>query len=363
MGVRLTLIGALIAPIVFLTAIAPSLAGPAPAFDLPEIRYQDGLLGDAQLGASMAMVSELIDVSDGLKPAASQTFIDQTFAELAKMAPELSPASIDAERAALRTADHQAPDMSRQFTAFSGPILSSWTENRKLAFFVGSLSSQVAFNALVLHDPKAGNDFRRVLAGLPAIDSYIPAASDLRRSLLTIDDTDWNRAFIAAHALQYLIVHAGAPPTRGTIAILLGAHRITDAGPRKGTLHTFVELIGANGTRRTIAGYQDGAWALPHGTLHCRFDDEPNTSAYLSFILLGPGDNGPLQLMLIAAGSGQPQLVNSLVAGCRAFEADATTRPVKYSATGYTDNSVVYTLIARVSPSDVVPLDRLIRSK
>jgi hypothetical protein len=352
MGGRSLFIGALVAPLVFLTVGASNAAALAPASDLPEITFQTGLLGDAQLGAALAIVGELIDDPNVLRASASQAFIDNTFSALAKTEPELSPASIDAERAALRTPDLPASETSRQFYAFQAPVALSRTADRKNAFFVGLLASQIAFNATVLHDPAAGNRFRRILAGITAIDSYIPVASDLRRSLLAIDDTDWNRAYVAAHALQVLILHAGAPgnATQEPIAILLAGRSITDSGPRKDTLHTFIEFIAQDGTRRTIAGYPDGNWSAPRGILHCRFDNEPGRAADMSFALLGSG-NGPARLM------------NSLVAGCQAFEANATTRPITYSATGYTDNSVISSLIAAVSPNDTAPLMRLMTGK
>lgn len=347
MGGRLSCIGALIALLLLLSTVARGATVPTPALDLPEITYQAGLLGDAQLGAAVALVGELIDKPDDFRTSAAQTFINQTFAELAKTDRELSPASIDEERAALRPSGLPPSEISRQYYTFQEPIPLSRFGDRKAAFFVGMLTSQVAFNAAVLHDLTAGNTFRRLLAGIPAIDSYFPGAADLRHSLLPIGDTDWRRAYVAAHALQLLIVRAGTlSSTQEPIAILVGGRRITDPGPRKDTLHTFIEFIAQDGTRRTLAGYPDGNWSAPRGVLHCRLDREPATVADISFVLLGTA-NGPASVM------------NSLVTSCQAFETNSTTQPLMYSATGLTDNSVVSSLIDNVSPNDAPPLMRL----
>jgi hypothetical protein len=345
---RSSSIGALVALLLLLSVVAPGSAAPAPPLDLPEIAYQSGLLGDAQLGAALALVGELIDEPDDLRTSAAQTFISQTFAELAKTDQELSPARINEERASLRPSGLPHSDISRQYYAFERLIPLIRLGDRKAAFLVGGLASQVAFNAAVLHDPRAGNTFRRALADMTAIDSYFPSAADLRHSLLAIGDTDWGRAYVAAHALQVMIMNAGvlSSSNKEPIAILVGGRRITDPGPRKDTLHAFIEFIAQDGTRRTLAGYPDGTWSAPRGILHCRLDTEPATVADISFVLLGTG-NGPARVM------------TSLITSCQAFEANSTTRPLMYAATGLTDNSVVSGLIDAISPNDAPPLMRL----
>jgi hypothetical protein len=179
---------------------------PEPTF--PHVNYAPGPRGDAQFGVAIATLIQIAETPAFLVQPESQEFLDETFARFdGYLSPDQRDVSQQMRRqlrpAGIPLQPYGADGPMGRLTALIGGGIERMTGRR---VFVGSLSAQIAHNALSHRDPASAKSFPALLGALDGVDSAVPGLKGARAALASADSTDWDDVNRKATAIVDLLM-------------------------------------------------------------------------------------------------------------------------------------------------------------
>ena len=157
-------------PFARLRPLQAALLKAVPVEAYPDASLAEGAKGDAQLGIYLATLLELVDNPLALSRPESRAFgliVTRRFQSIddAYRASSSFSSVIAALSGSIPSDPAQIDTILRQ--PLSNSVSTAWPTARRQACVYGSLLTQVAYNAAVLRDPQADENFRRVIAAVP----------------------------------------------------------------------------------------------------------------------------------------------------------------------------------------------------
>ena len=309
-----------------------------PAFD-----YGIGTQADARLGFAASLIVDFLDTPSVLATASARRFIEDAFTRLEAGAPsEQLRAQLSGERGALTAESgdsHFDPITSAKLLrATMAAYVRSLEPARAQAFVIGGLADQIGYNARVLQESDSDRFFRETLAAYDDLDAVIPGLADLRMAVVAARADDWrdighaaDRFAAALLGTDPLLIGYGQPAASNAVwTIFVRLRTIGDEGPRKGTLHSAIDIVYADGSHKTLGAYPDGKNAFDHdgGQLLCGLDLEPAAGKSTVVPIVPPN------------GVGYDDLALRLFDGCTAFNQHAPVYDA-LARSGGNDNTFV----------------------
>lgn len=158
-----------------------------------ELQFPVGPIGYARIGMSLQTVSQMLDSPTLLAQSQSQAFVDVVLGEVRAVAGSKVPSDlITSYRNALivdSNFDHDKAYQNGQRLLDS--FIPSMSKSDQGCFFVGMLSTQAFYNAVIFKDTNYVGQDLGALAQFDQLDSLDPTVASLRKQLSSISRTDW----------------------------------------------------------------------------------------------------------------------------------------------------------------------------
>jgi hypothetical protein len=139
-----------------------------PTTAYPQTSFDNGVKGDAQLGAYLSTLQELVDNPLALSRPESRAFGLIVAQRLQSINDRyVTGASFSAVVTVLsgNIPDPEGLNGARQ--ALSNAVSTKWPRARREALILGAVAAQVAYNAAVLRDPQSDAEFRGAIGKIP----------------------------------------------------------------------------------------------------------------------------------------------------------------------------------------------------
>jgi hypothetical protein len=185
-----------------------------PTREFPTVTWTEGALGDARLGVAVTTLQEMLDDPLLLMQSDSQLFVDDVFRHLADYVDDARyKTGLAKIREQLRPSKHldQRALVKAGNTELLHYIGSSIPQARLRAMVLGSLSAQVAFNAIVYKDSDIDAQFRNQLVGMDMLDRAVPGLREKRLALGSARGGDWLQINRSATDLTAAILGVESP--------------------------------------------------------------------------------------------------------------------------------------------------------
>ncbi|HEY0797851.1 MAG TPA: hypothetical protein VGD50_01805 [Candidatus Baltobacteraceae bacterium] len=296
---------------------------------------------EAFLGFEEQTFAQFTDRPQELAWPTTQDWLNRVFADFGRAVQSTS------DRTALKAIRHQLEDgahlsraaMLQQGMEIDERYVRSLPTALRDSFLLGSIVQQIYFNAGVLKDETANASDLAFVRTAGVLDQLVPDLGPARRALAQSTSLPDSEAVAAnVRALLLRPIPGVRVSDNAIVAVAARALLITSDGPRKGTGHTFLELVHADGSVETIGGYPDGIYDFGReGRMTCSFDLEPKLWLPQGLPSLYP--TPPPGRDIAALGQ-------QLLDACRAFNAHP---PLRYSPLGgngeSNDNSLTMGLL------------------
>ncbi|HEV3157023.1 MAG TPA: hypothetical protein VGZ00_06705 [Candidatus Baltobacteraceae bacterium] len=310
-------------------------------FDVPDFSHVLPVQRAAIFEAEMTTVAELIDTPRELYTPASQRFIDRAFSDVSSsLRTNADRTELQSLRKRLREHSDFAHDsLQHDFVNVSAKYGRDLSRGLWYGKLFGIAVKQIDFNARVLHERPADDQFRFFISNIGVLDQVIPELVMERRVLGAVRKGDWGATSdIGVRMMHSLLknqdVHIAA---NATVAIVISDYDITSPGVRQGSGHLFLDMIHADGSSETIGGYPGSGndFNRKDAQLTCGFNREPKGLVGTLGHYLTP-----------SSGETLAALAKRFRDACNAFNEQERKNPIAYDPmakgnNGYNDNSLL----------------------
>lgn len=304
------------------------------------IDYSAASLADPRLGVALATLSELADSTALLGRPSSQQFVDDTFAQVAQVAPldPLVRAHADRWRDTLRVSSGPF-DRNAAYAAvaeLTKSLLRAGGSPRDHLISLGVLAEQTSYNARVLRDPGIDVGDRAAIGADDAADTLVSNLQGLRGQLAALPAKQWTDTTTLSGKLVAALLGSSFDtpfPTSGRVWLVLLRTRKTSADAQRRAEHYWLDVVRYDGTHQTIGGYPNDTTDFSHDArrLLCSFNKELDESAD-RIIPVTPGP-----------ATTNDQLADSLVKLC----GDERISGLRYHVTDADDDRMIADILFR----------------
>ncbi len=181
--------------------------GMFPATPFVTVTYPKGPMGYARLGMTMQTISQMLDSPTLLAQPQSQAFVDAVVRQLETVTGTAIPAALLSSYRSSLVVDADF-DHARAYSVaqdLTGRLIKSLSKSDQGCYFVGMLSTQAVYNAVVFRDTGYVVTQLGALRYFDQLDTTDPAAAALRRWLSAASPTDWPSQIDVGRKLVYEI--------------------------------------------------------------------------------------------------------------------------------------------------------------